>query len=117
MKDWCRPGQVVACISDDWQQGGVRYPHIAAPAKDQVYTIRGTGAEPCLCNPAGQHVYITLVEVVNRKAECARCQRFGEVRFHSDHFRPVRDTSIESLRGLLSPGPGDTPAQRELEDA
>jgi hypothetical protein len=100
VKDWCRPGQRVVCLRDDWESVNVN-----RPSRCQIYTIRTVEInDRCTCLPADT-VMLRFEEIVNSELFCYLCNSPGEPQFVSTAFRPVRDTSIEDLRTLLNPTP------------
>jgi len=94
-------GQLVCCISEshDW----VNYGAVQFPRAKSVYSIRAVGLFP-FGHFADLDEAVWLKEIVNPE------MRFWgtppvEPGFWAGRFRPVKDTSIEVFRSLLSPIP------------
>jgi hypothetical protein len=105
VKDWCRPGQRVVCIADNWCVPSKMKGRVNLPIRGIIYTIRDVEVGlPCKCAYAGI-VALSFEECRNDVVSCCHCSLRAEVVFWSDYFRPVRDTSIEDLRSLLNPTP------------
>ncbi len=93
MKDWHVVGQRVVSIVH-WH---ATLPSVLYPTKGNVFTIREVRADSVR---QADDVFFTLVEIVNENPIGGT-----EPAFHESGFRPVRPTSIESLRAMLDPKP------------
>lgn len=89
-----RVGQRVYCVdaipSFDWHRIDVNWPVVGC-----VYTIRGI-----MISIRG-NACLLLEEVINERRVCL--EGFVEPAFSGRRFRPVKDTSIEVFRALLTP--------------
>jgi hypothetical protein len=106
MSSWIRVGAMCALIVDYAGYTVRLYPGIKFPRTGAVYTIRAVVPSfppPCVCGCEKPN--LLLEEILNYSSRCTECGRMCEPAFCSGLFRPVRDTSIEDLRSLLTPGP------------
>lgn len=100
---WCRAGQRVVCVkSGSWDTYPI-YDGDTDPVEDGVYTIRDVVVH------SEYGVGLRFEELRNPVVPM-----YQETAYQAIFFRPVRETSIESLRALLSSTPADAP---QLEDA
>ena len=100
MLSWHVAGQKVVCVDDCPHLAG---DDIAARLEvDRIYTIREVTLDDL-----NTRVGFLLVEVVNPPSDLlTRSSVEGiEPSYAATRFRPVRPTSIEALRFLLSPTP------------
>jgi hypothetical protein len=99
-------GQQVVCIVADWCEGctcgGKNCTPYKFPIKGFVYTIRAIGpsSDPEFNDP--DWVGVTLEEIVNPLDEDNK-----EILFCTDGFRPIKKTSIDVFRQMLTPRPED----------
>ncbi len=99
MQDWHVAGQQVVCIDD---RPHVTCDEIAARLRlKRIYTIREVTCD------GPDSIGFLLVEVINPRDQFVTGNGAEEVEpsYAATRFRPVRPTSIETLRSLLSPMP------------
>jgi hypothetical protein len=80
---WCRVGQRVVCIRDDWDRG---YGEVT-PLEGETYTIRSVEVDE-------GHVWFKLVEIVNTPRPYS--QGVYETDWDYENFRPVVDDKSDN---------------------
>lgn len=104
MSNWAfEVGKQVVCIEDFSQHNLTRYPSwFVYPAYKGIYTVRIVAIQNDWGLPTKMSLSLGLEGIMNihRGTDCL---------FHSSLFRPVKETSIECFKKLLTPLP-----QKEL---
>lgn len=89
------PGTMVVCIDDLWI-GRHDVPMPICPINGVIYTVREFDPVP---DPGYPGVSFIRLEEIRNPPEPNRLEASFDIR----QFRPVKRTSIESLRALLNP--------------